>query len=69
MLGSAFAGGEKSACGDRSGGVLGFGACFMAAREVGGAPARLRLEKSSAELLRGSSDGVRARGEDLQGTN
>jgi hypothetical protein len=46
-----------------------FGARFMVAREVGGAPARSRLAKSSAELLPGSSDGVRARGEDLQSTD
>lgn len=50
-----------------SGGVLGFGACFMATREVGGAPARPRMAESSAELLQASGDGVCARGEDLQG--
>lgn len=37
-----------------SGGVLGFGARFMAAREVGGAPVRPRMAESSADLLRGS---------------
>jgi hypothetical protein len=52
-----------------SGGVLGFGARFMAVREVGRAPMRSWLAKSSVELLRGSRDRVRARGEDLQGTD
>jgi hypothetical protein len=50
-----------------SGGVLVFGARFMAAREVGEAPTRPRMAKSQAELLRGSGNRVRVHGEDLQG--
>jgi hypothetical protein len=64
-LGSAFSGGKELGHGKRRRGQLGFGAALYGCQ--GGGSMHARKTRSSAELLRGSGDGVRARGEDLQG--
>jgi hypothetical protein len=63
-LGSAFSGGKGFWHDKRRRGQLGFGAALYD-RQRGGS-VHARMARSSAELLRGSGDGVRARGEDLQ---
>jgi hypothetical protein len=59
LPGFAFTGGEESACGEQGERVLGFGAHFMAAREVGWGTCKDTVgEKLGEELLLTRSDEV-----------
>jgi hypothetical protein len=64
-LGSYFNGGKELGHDKRRRGQLGFGTALYGRQ--GGGSMHARMTRRSAELLWGSDDRVRARGEDLQG--